>query len=392
MSGRSTWDASVRGTVLGNMFLAGLIGAGLVGPNRPRIEEAFGLSHTTFGVGVAVSQLLSSALVLCLTDRLCRLGSFTLLSLATAIQIVGFLLVSAAGGVVTLAAGWALISGGATITSVTNKVAIAVWADNPQRGVNLLHAVNGAGKVAGPVVAAACLAVLSWRASFVAVGVMCLAMMAAFLCVRRAGDAFDHAEPASGHPLASGWGEPRLWWGVAGLALIAGGEMAFATLAPLFFQETRGLSASKASFVLSVHLFGLVAGRWVTTWFGSTARPGVVVGACMACGLAVLPATLVSSPFVYLPSVFLLGGIFSAVWPTFFAQTALLLRGSRSRFAMAAGFGNVLGWTTCITLSSLVADRSLLFSVWFGPMVLWLFGLLYWAFDRVQASPHANEA
>ena len=62
---RGSSAALLGSFVMSWMFLFGMIGTGLVGPNRSSIEREFGLSHTQFGAAFALVQIG------------CSLGAFT---------------------------------------------------------------------------------------------------------------------------------------------------------------------------------------------------------------------------------------------------------------------------------------------------------------------------
>src|SRR5205085_2229509 len=51
------------------MFLFGMIGTGLVGPNRTSIEREFGIGHAAFGIAFAALQLASPTIVWILASR-----------------------------------------------------------------------------------------------------------------------------------------------------------------------------------------------------------------------------------------------------------------------------------------------------------------------------------
>ena len=67
------------------------------------------------------------------------------------------------------------------------------------------------------------------------------------------------------------WGlfrSPLYWLVVACIGMIAGGEAAFSSLMPVYFVKTKAMSAEAASLLLTVHLLGLVAGRFASAYLG----------------------------------------------------------------------------------------------------------------------------
>ncbi len=75
--------------------------------------------------------------------------------------------------------------------------------------------------------------------------------------------------------------------------------------------------------------------------------------------------------------LFVMGGLFSSTWPSFYAQAAVWLRDHRDVLPCASGLGNVLGISLCVFAAGVIADRSMTAALVFGPCVLGAFGLLY---------------
>jgi MFS family permease len=168
---------------MGWMFLFGMIGTGLVGPNRSSIEREFGLTHGQFGAAFALVQIVCSVLALAFAACSRRFDNVGALLASLMIQSAGFALVWGSRSSAGLIGGWTLITLGLVLGAVANNVSAWLWPDDPRRGVTLLHGFNGLGKVAGPLVAAACLA-LGWRLSFLVVGAITLLLALAFVSQR----------------------------------------------------------------------------------------------------------------------------------------------------------------------------------------------------------------
>lgn len=372
------------------VFLSGMIGTGLVGPNRSSVEAEFGLSHGQFGLAVAAIQVVASFLALGVGPRLRRWSSYRVLMLGLAIQAVGFGAIYALHAVAGLVLGWALVNFGTVLGAVTNNISMHLWPGNARKGVTLLHACNGVGKIAGPLVVAACI-VLSWRTSFLAVGLITALVLGAFFVSRRRKGVIPE-DPRRALP-AHGGGvlrDPFYWLSVLPFGMIAGGEAAFVTLMPAWFEHGHGYTPQGASLLLTVHLAGLATGRFLSGALSARVSNNAIIGGCLAAGVFVFPVVLGSSPAVVYPALFLMGLMFSSTWPTFYAQVARFHPGQRDMLAYGSSVANVLGISTCVLLSSLVADLSLRWSLLFGPAVLWLFGALYYS-TRLSASAAGDE-
>ena len=367
--------------------LLGLIGTGLVGPNRSSIEEEYGLSHSAFGMGLAAVQIVAAGGVLLATHRLRRLNPFRIAMTGMALNVVGFAFVFFTLDLVGLLLGWGLIILGYSLSSILNNVSMDLWPANPRRGVILLHSYNGGGKVVGPLVAAACLAV-GWRWSFLTAGGLTFVLLAAFLLVAKLpGEGYAAHTPADAPVLERQIVKrPFYWLCVLPFGLIAGGELAFATLMPTYFEKVAGLSKPAASLLLTVHLLGLVAGRFASAYLGSRASNNQIIAGCLAAGVFVFPALFAGHWLVRNASLFLMGVMFSATWPTFYAQVSRFLAGHKEMLAYGSGLGNQLGMSLCVLASSLIADANLTLSLLFGPAILWAFGALYYA-TRLSKAP-----
>jgi len=368
----------LRILIMAWVFLAGVVRTGLVGPNRSSIEAAYGLTHSQFGLGIALIQIVCAGGVLLAAPRLRRYRPMRLIMAGLGVQVAGFMLVCATASIEGLAAGWAIITIGLVLGSVVQNVSMDLWVDNPRKGVVLLHSFNAGGKVAGPAVTAMCLT-NGWRSSFAAVGIINLVILAAFCLSPRRPEHVYRRGPREGGDMGLGiLRKPLYWLCVLPFGMIAGGEAAFATLMPSYFEKVGGMSPEKASLLLTVHLLGLMAGRFATAYAGARASNKKIIGVCLGAGVFVFPAILIEQWFIRCASLFLLGVMFSSTWPTFYAQVSGFFRDHREMLAYGSSLGNYLGISLCIVLSSVIADYDLRLSLFVGPVVLWLFGVLYY--------------
>jgi len=366
--------------IMSCLFLGGIVGTGLVGPNRPQIEEEFAFSHGQFGLGFAVLQILAALPVLLVAGTIARLNPFRQITLGLAASSVGFAVVSFAPGASALAAGWMLIVFGSILGAVSNNVSMDLWPHHPRRGVILLHSYNAGGKVVGPLIAAACL-MYGWRTSFLAAGGMTVALFAAYVLFDSPSRAFYGGTARRSGPKLSlaVLKQPRFWMVVAPIGLVAGAEAAFVTLLPTYLQHVKQLSAETASLMLTVHLLGLMAGRFLAAGVDRRVSNNTIINFCVACSLFAVPAVLADSWIIRIPALAAAGVMSSATWPTYYAQASAHLPSDRQMLAYGAFIANVLGISVCVLASSAVADLNLTASMFFGPGVFWLFLVLYYA-------------
>jgi len=371
---------------------SGLVGTGLVGPNRPAIEAEYGLNHTLFGVGISVAQCVVALALVVYASKLRTDNPPRVVNVGLVTQLVGFALIFATKSAILLLAGWLLISLGVMLISVTNNMAQDLWPGDRRRGVILLHFYNSGGKVLGPAVVAACIALaFGWRWSFVIAGVMVIGLM--IISAISAGQARQLYRQHAGQrtaTLETNVLRDRFYWlCVLPFGLIAGGEAAFATLAPTYYFQVKGLSQQAANMLLTVHLVGLMSGRLIAAFFGTRFSSNTIIAACLSAGVFVFPAIYVDQPAIRIASLVLLGLTFSATWPTFYAQVAPHWPDHRPMLAFGSALGNMVGIALCVLLSSMIADVNLLAAVVSGPVILWLFGLVYYT-TRLSRSTGAG--
>ncbi|HEX2951345.1 MAG TPA: MFS transporter [Armatimonadota bacterium] len=379
-------NAKLLGSLLLSwVFIFGMTQAGLIGPNRSSIEAEFGLSHAVFGLAIAVIQCVSACIMMLIARQLQRYKSLIVLSGGLCVQSLGYYAIMLSHSSLGLVGGWLMIMLGSTAGTVTNNLSMLLFTGNPRKGVMLLHSFNAIGKIAGPLLAAICL-MLSWRSSFLVVGIITSALCVFVFCSQPYIGTIPRPATTRTHFDSRVVRRPFFWLSILPFGLIGGGEIAFAALMPTFYQETQGFTKSAASLLLTVHLLGLAAGRLVSVPLNQRVSNNAIIGGCLLAGLAVFPAVFLPHSMLLYPMLFLVGVMFSCIWPTFYAQASLFHQDYPDLFAYGTTFGNALGTAGCVYLSSLIADHNLRLSLLFCPGVLWLFGLIYFT-TRLSHAP-----
>ena len=357
------------------MFLFGLIGAALVGPNRLSIERAFDLSHETFGAAFALIQIGCSALVLAVATRLKRLDNLRALIISLVIQIAGFVAIYFAPNALLLALGWTCVTLGIVMGSVCNTISADLWTNNPARGVTLLHGFNGIGKVVGPLIAAYCL-MIGWRLSFLAVAAITFVILLAFYHYKLR----HHVPGVEARSFQNRiFRSPMYWLCILPFGLIAGGDVAFASLVPLYYETVHHYTSEQASLLLTVHLFGLVVGRFIFAYLSGRLSNNTLIAICLGFGVTIFLAIQDAGWFFHLAGLFGIGILYSSTWATFYAQAARFIPAHASHLLdFGTALGNALGIAVCVYFSSVLADISLNAAMIFCVAVLWIFGLVYY--------------
>jgi|GEM_PF-5817453 len=357
------------------MGLFGMIGTALIGPNRLSIQHEFGLNHEQFGAAFAIIQIVSSIAVLTIAARIPNINSLNALILSLIVQIAGFVTVYFASTSYILALGWALVTLGIIIGSVCNTISTNLWINNPARGVTLLHGFNGLGKVIGPLVAAYCL-LIGWRLSFLALASITCVILLAFYHYKY------HTPTLSttNHPfLKHIFKSPTYWLCILPFGLIAGGDVAFAALVPLYYETAFEYTAQNASLLLTVHLLGLVVGRFIFAFLSGPLSNNAIIGICLIFGLTIFLAIQSTDLAFHMLGLFGIGILYSSTWATFYAQAARFFPpATRHLLDFGTALGNALGIAACVYISSVLAEINLDIAMFFCVAVLWLFGILYY--------------
>ena len=350
------------------MFLSGMIGTGLVGPNRSSIEREFSISHGQFGLAVAAIQITASCLALCVGP-------------AEALEQ----LPRPDAGARDPGAGlrYHLLSPPARRAG--DRLGVGQLRDRAGRGNQQpQHASVARQPPQGSDVAARRERYRKDRRSAPSGGApgpglafelpgdrgLTGLVLAAFFLVRRKKGGIPEQPVRDGASRrAAVWGNPFYWLSILPFGMIAGGEAAFVTLMPVWFEQGHCYTPQAASLLLTIHLAGLASGRFLSGALHERIGNAIIAG-CLAAGLFVFPALLSGQPGVVYPALYLMGFMFSSTWPTVYAQVARFHTGHRDMLAYGSSVSNVVGISSCVLLSSLIADHSLRWSL--------LFGLIYY--------------
>ncbi len=384
-SSRPPSAGALGAVIMGLILVMGVLNTGMIGPNRLAVQQEFGLSHTQFGVGLAVVQIAATLVLFATTRFIERFNPVLLLAASQLLQALGLLCIFVSGSIAMLIAGWAVVALGMRLNSISNSLSMALWPREPRKGVTLLHGYNAVGKLLGPLLVAACVG-LGWRFSFAVVAAICTLL---FLCL--VGILMDGrvAVPSMGSrsPGSDVFRRPLYWIGLLCILCIVGGEAVFATLFPSYLQEVESYTARAASMAFSVHLAGLTAGRFISAYGLRQVSSNRILGLCLLSAAFLAPALLLRQPLIRLPSLFVFGFLFSTTWPTFFAHFSALFPGEAVALSYGAGFASTLGISLSVVASSLVADSNITLALLLSPAIMLLFGLIHFCSPLARHEP-----
>lgn len=358
--------------VLGVGFTAGLIPAGLLPANVLNIERAYSLSHSEVGRIVGLCMVFGGASGGLLSGFLCsRIGAIRVILAALALAA------GSLGSVGTINSLYATIGGlagyffSAGLLGSSNVLATQMLADR-QRGLSLLHAMNGVGKLTGPAIASIFL-YGAWRNGFIAAAMVPLMLVVpAFLAYRNGGvNTIGRKESGGGHAGL------YFWIALAGFGLIGGSEIAVSLWTPAYAQKVRGLSAVQGNMLLAVCTVGFVAGRFLCSAFSKRLTPRQMIGICGYLLVSIIPALSVSSYPLMLVFFGLLGMAFSTMWPSYFAHLSQVFPEHLGLMGGTAVFATQTGFALCSLITGRLAEFNLAYAIFFGACTMGLFTLLF---------------
>jgi len=235
-------------------------------------------------------------------------------------------------------------------------------------------AMVAGGTAAGYALAAGADALMGWRSSFLAAGVVCLLCALAWLRTRDpapggSGGAFVPFAPDRIALAARQLSERRPWLlTLAAFALLAFAASALAFWAPAFLVRVRGLprhvaTGQLAAAAIMAGLSGTLLGPRLASWLGTRTREADRLAAGL-CALAAAPVLLVACvdarPAIYLPALVAgLALLFAAARP---ATAALLADAGpverTSAIAVALLAARILGDAPGPLLVGMLADAA----------------------------------
>lgn len=375
----ATQRALVLAVVLLQSTIAPIVMSGLIPNYMGQLTDTFGASRGQIGTVLAVTVLIASAFGLLAGSLAERIGNERVLVIAIGGQAITAALFTFVGS--TWAALLLALAFYSTMnmTCVANAVATDFFVSSRKRGVNLLHAINSVGKLAGPVVALIFAAV--WRWGFFATGIYGLVLLAMALTAFRGPVHRVSTERLRNDPVLH---RPLFWVTVAGFALLVAAEFSVAQWLPTFLTKVRGFSGDVTKILHACFMAGLVSGRFGMVLFGYRFSHRQVLYGCIACALFLLPAMWLTAPIAVGVFLFLHGIAFSAAYPTHFSYITRFFPRHVSALSGGSGLSRCVGFATAYFVSGWISDWSPTWAVLTGVVMMAAYGGLVFGLDRFE--------
>lgn len=311
-------------------------------PLLPALAASFSLSLAESGIIFSANFLGFVTFVLAGGVLADRWGRKRVLSVALVGLASALLLMSLAPSFAVTCALMILIGGfGGVLESQTGALVAAL---NPERAsytLNLSQVFFGVGAVVGPVGAGALLAAgQSWRLCYLALGVLALALAAAFIPARapRVAD----PEPISWRAFAGLVGDRGFLLICLCMLLYTGAEVGGWGWMSTFLKDRLSFSVVQSSAAVAVFWVAMTVGRFLvgplTLRFDLRA---IIMALAGASAVVTALSGLVSGAVAVWAAIVLLGLTYSSQWPLILAYGSARYGSSGTVFALLAGSGGL---------------------------------------------------
>ncbi|PYE85490.1 MFS transporter [Pseudoroseicyclus aestuarii] len=379
-----------RATLLASLAFLAFISLGLpdglLGVSWPSISRGFDVALDNLGLvaaattaGYLTSSFLGGAIL-----RHVSLGMVLAAStLAAALALLGFAAAPAFPPLLVLGVLAGL--GGGAVDAGLNAYGARHFS---ARTLNWLHAFFGLGTTLGPLIVTGVLSAgLSWRLSYVIVGVAQLALAATFLATRARWaedpEAIAAAEEAAPDmPDASTWAtlrRPSVWLGMGLFFFYSGIEMATAQWSYSLMTLERGIDPTRAGVFVTLYWGSLMVGRVLFGLIADRVPLVPVLRGCMI--LALLGALLFwlqPTPALALAGLMGIGFFLAPIFASLVAMTPE--RVGRAHADSAIGFQIASAGLGGAVLVALTGWATRIWGLGVIGIAIVLFAALLWAF------------
>jgi fucose permease len=296
----------------------GMFGLGLMPALIKNVEETFGFTHARMGLWMGLSSICFSMAALLGGAFYDRWGAGMAMSgvlVLSAVAAVCIAFAPVAGAVVAALLFFNFANG---MGSFVNPLVGRFYRRDHARGINLLHAFQGLGRLLGPVVVWLCLLVTGrWQSTFlVAAGAFTVWLVVAFVGFRDL--SLHHPVPPAPHPERKGPArrpDLTLLLGLSGFIFYVGCEVVLIIWSPNFLESEAGFPKSQALLALTLLVAGMTATRLILGLIRRVARVKFVICSVAVSIAALLFLTNASSALWLQPAAFLLGASIGGLWP-----------------------------------------------------------------------------
>ena len=363
-------------------LLFGLVGIGLLPPLVKSFEDGYGISHTTIGLVLGVGAVLLSLASLGVGVWYDRRGGRTVLSatmLLCAVSALGIYFTHSVVPFVVLLLSFHIANG---LGAVVNPLVARLYAEERARGMNLLHAWQGVGRLLAPMLVAVCIALTGqWRSAF---GVSAIIFGSWFPLVWFGLKETPQAQSQQHHDTAFNTmallRDRVVMLGVAGFFLLSGCEMSLMTWMANFLESETQFGKTEALTALTAMMLGYTAIRLLLGFRRSRVTSLHIALSAVVLAAAFWLTTKVGDVHLLYSLAFLMGLCFGPYWPSLAAAIYDYAPSGHGTLTGLFGIGSTTGAFVFVSAVGVLGDiATLRYGLLLAPVCGILFAVAYYA-------------
>jgi FHS family Na+ dependent glucose MFS transporter 1 len=337
-----TNERRLTGLAYGCLLIVG-IQAGWIGPFLPEISRILQVTIDRAGLVISATAAGYFTALMVAGALSHRRSAQTILMAAMIFFVSGLFGLAAAGTLPLLLSAGVLVGlGNGAIDVAANALIVDLHRERLAAALNYLHVLFGIGALMGPIVVGFALARLIPYWWIFGLGGFACAMAAISLIITPAIEVRVPATPGGFLPMLA---RPLIWIIGGVLFLYVGGEMGIGAWLFLYLHTAAALTATFASWGVSLYWLGLIAGRVAGGRFAHRVGPrelttlGAGISAAALVGLIAAP----TSHLLTVPMIFLIGLGYGPIFPNMIAVGAARFPTQVGRMSSIVIAGGALG-------------------------------------------------
>ena len=300
-------------------LLFGLVGLGLLPPLIKSFEDSYRISHTTMGIVLGVGAVVMALASLAAGAWYDRHGGRTVLSVTMLLSAASALAICFTYTVVPFIVLLIVFHIANGLGVVVNPLVAKLYDAERARGINLLHAFQGVGRLLAPMLVAASIGLgAQWRTAFVVSAILfgIWFVLVWFGLKETPQQVRNPQEHGSSRDGVGALRDRVVVLGIAGFFFLAGCELNLMTWLPNFLESETHFGKTDALTALTAMMIGYTAIRLVLG-----VRRLRLAGSHIAASAIVLAAafwlvTTVGDRYLLYSAAFLMGLCFGPYWPS----------------------------------------------------------------------------
>jgi len=358
-------------------LLFGLVGLGLLPPLIKSFEDSYQISHTTMGIVLGVGAVVMSLASLGAGAWYDRQGGRAPLSATMAFcaaLALGIYFAQSVVPFIVLLLAFHIANG---LGAVVNPLVAKLYAGERARGMSLLHAFQGVGRLLAPMLVAACITLSGqWRAAFVVSAILFGIWFALvwFGLKETPQQVRNPQEHGSSFDAVGVLRDRVVVLGTTGFFFLSGCELNLMTWLPNFLESETQFGKTDALTALTAMMLGYTAIRLVLGVRQSRVTNLHIASSAIVLAAAFWLVTKVGDPYLLYSLAFLIGLCFGPYWP---ALAAVVYDYIPSGHGTLTGLLNIAGTAGAFVFVSAVGVLGDIVGLRYGLLIAPVCGILF---------------